>query len=223
LSGTIEFFNKLNKFLQGENTMRNNFKNAISERPDSITIKGERYSTALTELDLSYKELNDDDIKPLKYMSNLTVLNLDVNDIGDLTPLAELKNLTTLIVGKDQEERLADNYKNYIHDLTPLSELTSLTKLDLFCNNIVDITPLACLVNLTELNLADNCIRDISPLAGLVNLNYANLMWNDITDLSPLAGLVSLNNVNLYCNDITDWSPVDHVGTVRKRVLKKNG
>ncbi|MCL2486492.1 MAG: leucine-rich repeat domain-containing protein, partial [Oscillospiraceae bacterium] len=43
---------------------------------NTITIKGVRYSTSLTELDLSNKNLHDIDIIPLKRMTNLTYLDL---------------------------------------------------------------------------------------------------------------------------------------------------
>ena len=93
---------------------------------DYITIKEERYSTSLTELDLSGFGLQNEDIVPLKYMTNLAVLYLHATEISDITPLAELTNL---------------------------EQFMNLTHLALDYNQISDISPLANLENLTDLGL----------------------------------------------------------------------
>ena len=121
---------------------------------DSITIKGKQYSTSLTELDLLEMDLDDEDIKSLRHMKNLTELSLYGNQIRDLTPLAGLTNLTELTLAY-----------NHISDLTPLAGLTNLIDLDLSDNQISDLTPLAGLMNLTYLGLSDNPITDWSPVA----------------------------------------------------------
>ena len=70
--------------------------------PEYITIRGERFETLLTELDLTERQLTNSDIEPLKYMVHLTELNLGFNQISDVSPLAELTNLNTI--------HLRDNY-----------------------------------------------------------------------------------------------------------------
>ena len=44
--------------------------------PDYIIIRGEQFSTALTELDLNGMGLTDEEIAPLKLMTNLRILHL---------------------------------------------------------------------------------------------------------------------------------------------------
>lgn len=61
-----------------------------------------------------------------------TDLDLSVNKITDLTPLADLRNLTRLSLNA-----------NRICDITPLSDLLDLAVLDLSKNRISDITALA--------------------------------------------------------------------------------
>ena len=61
-----------------------------------ITIQGEQFSTELTSLNLSNRNLTDMDIVPLQYMTNLAMLFLSGNQITDLTPLAGLTNLWVL-------------------------------------------------------------------------------------------------------------------------------
>jgi len=77
-----------------------------------ITIKGERYSTALTELSFEFMDLHDEDLYQLRYMPNLTWLDLSYNPITDLTPLAGLVNLRTLHMKG-----------NPIRDWTPVSHV----------------------------------------------------------------------------------------------------
>ena len=80
---------------------------------------------------------------------HLTTLDLNNNQISDLTPLVQsLKDLTQLT-----ELYLAENQ---ISDVTPLKDLTQLTVLELSCNQISDVTPLKDLTQLILLWLYDN-------------------------------------------------------------------
>ena len=58
-----------------------------------ITIKGERYSTSLTNLELSNNGLQNEDIIPLKYMTSLMGLDLYDNPISDWSPVAHVSNV----------------------------------------------------------------------------------------------------------------------------------
>ena len=68
---------------------------AYLEIPEYITIRGEQFSTELTELVLNEMNLTDEEIVPLRYMIHLTNLELFHNQISDLTPLAGMTNLTS--------------------------------------------------------------------------------------------------------------------------------
>ena len=86
-----------------------------------ITIKGVRYVLYLTGLhNLHESELTNADIADLKYMADLTAINLSDNKISDLTPFSGLTKLTSL-----------DLSGNPISDLTPLAGLTNLQFLHL--------------------------------------------------------------------------------------------
>ena len=137
--------------------------------PETITIKGEKYSTELTELELYAKELTNSDIEPLKYMTKLLRLNISGNSISDLSPLKGLTDLTYLVL-----------HGNNISDVSALSGLTNLTRLILVNNKISDISALSGLTNLTELNLFDNKITYINSLSGLTNLTNLILSGNPL-------------------------------------------
>ena len=158
--------------------------------PGYIIIRGERFGTELTELRLGFRNLSDEDIIPLRYMTNLTELDLWGNQISDLTPLAELTNLRYLFLCYNQ-----------ISDITPLAELTNLRFLFLYNNQVSDITTLTNLTNLSWLDLCSNQITDITPLA----------------DLSNFAEIHRFLYLSLTGNPITDWSPVEHFINVSGR------
>ena len=50
----------------------------------------------LTSLDLAYGRIGDEGVQALKGLVNLTSLNLTGNDIGDVSPLASLRNLRSI-------------------------------------------------------------------------------------------------------------------------------
>jgi len=97
----------------------------------------------------------------IEYCSNLRWLDLDTNEISDLTPLEQL--------GRPED---------------PFS--SPLVYLNLDDNQISDITPLAGMLNLQGLSLFNNQIADISPL--VTNAKNGGLGEGDyiILDLSTL-------------------------------------
>ena len=211
-----------------------------------ITIGDNQYSTSLNELHLIGLGLTDDDIKPLRFMPNLTALRLDNNQISDLTPLSYLTGLTTLNLRG-----------NNISDLAPLAGLLNLERLDLRDNSIINfsyvmdvpyvlvsyitignnqhcaslynldlidlgltdegIRPLRFMPNLTTLRLGNNQITDLTPLSRLTNLTILNLRGNNISDLAPLAGLPYLEQLDLSSNEISDLASMS--GLVNLAVL----
>ena len=154
----------------------------------TVTIGGEEYSTALTELDLSDRGLTNEDIQGLEKMTNLTQLSLDGNrDITDLSALSQLTNLKDLNISNTGAA-----------NLSPLAGLTNLTKLAIANPDISDLSPLSNLTNLTTLYLDDGSltsskILDLSPLASLVNMEQLYIPPSpNYTDFSPLSGMTKL-------------------------------
>ena len=163
--------------------------NAVVEAlAPKVTIGGEEYSTALTELDLSDQGLTNEDIQGLAEMTHLTQLSLAGNrDITDLSPLAALTKLEDLNISHTGAT-----------DLSPLSGLTALTKLNIANPELSDLSPLSTLTNLTILYLDDGSlsrskILDLSPLASLVNMEQLYIPPSpNYTDFSPLSGMTKL-------------------------------
>ena len=159
-------------------------------------LSGLQYCTNLTWLDLGFNQIGD--VSPLANLTNLTYLVLEFNlKIGDISPLANLTNLETL-----------DLDANQISDISSLANLTRLTKLFMYSNQISDISPLAGLTNLTWLYLHTNQISDISSLANLTNLTELYFDANQISDVSSLANLTNLTMLRLGYNQINNINPL---------------
>ena len=151
----------------------------------------------MTELNLSNNQISD--ISPLAQLTQLTKLNLGgANQISDISPLAQLTLLTEL-----------DLSSNQISDITPLTQLTQLRWLLLLLNQISDISPIAQLKQLSQLYLSHNQISDVTPLAQLAEtLTELVLDRNQIRDITPLAQLTYLENLDLQDNQIVDVTPL---------------
>ena len=187
------------------------FDKSFRERPTSVTINGVQYSMDLTWLSFEWQGLTNADIEPLKYMTNLTGLDLKGNRISNLSALSSLINLTWL-----------DWSCNYVSDLSSLSSLTNLISLDLTSNPIHDISALSYLTKLENLVLNLHQLDDINPLSGLTNLTDLVVRHSAIVDISPLSNLTNLVSLNLEINRITDISPLSNLSNLTHLNLSSN-
>lgn len=217
----------------------------IKSEVPSITINGQTYSTDERRLELENMGLTDADIQDLKYMVNLTYLNLENNyDITDISAVANMPYLENL--------RLRGTS---VQDLSPLSGLTELRQLqfgDAAWDTAVDLTPLTTLTNLDYLSLpASMAPTDLSPLGELTNLTglsfdgsssnngwITDLTWlskldkidqlylpvGELTSLKGLEGATSLTDLNLYGSlYITDLTPLESLPNLQRLYLYGNG
>ena len=169
---------------------------AVEEAP-KVTIAGEEYSTAETELDLSGKGLTDGDLVNLAQMTNLKSLNLEGNEeISDLSPLSCLTSL----------EKLSLPLPSRIRDLSPLAGLTNMKELSISgdwrenppVNEIKDFSPLASLSQMEDLVMVVTELEDLSFLSGMTGLTRLKLSGTVLTaDLTALKGLTHLKELNL--------------------------
>lgn len=216
----------------------------------SITIAGQEYSTNERELRLQGMGLTDEDIEPLKYMINLTYLdlrenritdlsalegltelrslNVRQNDISDLSPLAGMTNMEELQLGGGS----GTNGNTGVSDLSPLAGMTKLTFISLPPGSAIsDLSPLAGLTELREIsfdgswgNSTTNAISDLSPLASLTKLEALRILVNGVEDLSPLENLTGLTELQLYGTfGQADLSPLASLTNLKSLELQRNG
>lgn len=133
----------------------------------------------------------------LEKCRSLLALDLEANEIEDLTPIKDLKGIQTLTLAK-----------NKIKDVKPLEGLIKLQYLELSDNEVTDLTPLAKMEAMHSLYLSKNKIKDVTPLAGLKKAWSLYLDGNQIENIQPLAELKNLASLDLRNNQISDISPL---------------
>ncbi len=161
----------------------------VLDIPDTVTIGGKSYSTSLTKLDLSSASLGDGDIDDLKYMVNLTELDLSGNAISDFSALSRLYSLTSLTMSYNRAE-----------DISCLSGLIHLKTLYLSSNNISDLSPIADLTELETLAIGNNPFTSLNPVRGLTNLTLLVMCDCQIDSLEPLYTLTNLIELRISDN-----------------------
>ena len=140
-----------------------------------------------------------DTLEDLMMMPNLKRLDLVMQNLSDITPLAGLPL---------EELNIACNA---VSDISPLGGCIGITSLNITGNPVADIAPLESLVYLRIFDASETHISDLTPLAGLYKLEYLYINDADISDVDPLAGL-ALTTCHLCGNDITDISALGDIG-----------
>jgi hypothetical protein len=115
-----------------------------------------------------------DNLFGLEYCLDLISIDFSDNFISDISPLASLEQLETVILERNQ-----------ISALTPLSGLPNLTTLNAAENLVADLSPLSGLTTLRVLTLDNNAIEAIALLEGLSGLREVGLADNLIQDAGP--------------------------------------
>src|SRR5699024_2750015 len=115
------------------------------------------------------------------------------NNITDLSPLTNLRNLTELDVSF-----------NEISDISSLMNLNKLITLSVDGNYFTKLPSFKNLESLETLYMSDNRVTDLSNLAGLKKLKYLSFVRNNVNNLSVLKELPKLEVVILLQNKIED-------------------
>ncbi|MCH5349936.1 MAG: cellulase family glycosylhydrolase [Oscillospiraceae bacterium] len=143
----------------------------------SVTIGKKSYKTSMTgTLNLSGQGLKNEDIKNLKYMTNLKEIIISNNKITDLSVISNLTNLEKVTF-----------HNNSVSDISFVKKLTKLKVFGAEGNGIKDISPLAGLKNLNEIWLSRNNISDISSLKNHTKLKRVSLSNNKLKSITALA------------------------------------
>ena len=188
-----------------------NLRQAVRETlelPDDVLLT-QLEIKRLTKLDAQDRQITN--LTGLEHAINLTWLNLGVNEVRDISPLAGLIHLEDLWI-----------YVNLLSDISPLANLVNLKILDLGVCQISDISPLAGLIRLETLWVSVNPLSDIFPLANLVNLKTLYLEACQISDISPLANLTKLELLQIPYNQIHDITPLANLTELTELNLSGN-
>ncbi len=158
---------------------------------------------------LNVNGLYVESLSGLECFTSLYALDLSMNSISDLEPLAQLSLLTELGLSN-----------NRITDLTPLSTISTLGSLWIAGNTIEDVTPLAALPNVWGLELSSNEIADLTPLQNLTTLDSLSVSFNPVTSIQALAGLTNLRTLSVGPNPAFDGDLSPLTGFTRLEMLQ---
>lgn len=166
------------------------------------SLEGLQHAVNLVWLDLDKNEVSD--VAPLVGLNKLELLNLNNNQISDLTLFANFTSLRDLYIC----------CSNTYTDISPLASLTNLEELAIGGQDRGGISILANLDNLKSIWVESNDLddADMSVFEGK-DLELLNLADNNVTNLDFLTDFTELMVLNLRDNDITDISAlVDNSG-----------
>ena len=148
-------------------------------------------------------------LEGLQYCKSLMKIDLEKNEIVDLSPIKELKLLQSI-----------DLSSNRIETLEPIAELVKSQYLQLSKNAIVDLGPLAKMSNLRSLYIADNKIKSLEPIVGLKKMWSLDVSGNTIQDAAPLSQLKGLDSINLKGCGVKN---IEFVRSLTPNIMMLNG
>ena len=131
----------------------------------------------------------------MKYLDNITVLDLSNTEVSDIRALSCLKTLIKL-----------DLKNTKVSNIRMFKDFKALTTLDLTNTNVSNISPLSSLQELKSLCLRKtkvNNIQNLQGLTALIALDLSNTMVSDIRDLSRLYSLEKLDLHDTWVKDIS--------------------
>lgn len=134
-------------------------------------------------------------LEGLQHCAALMLIDLENNQIADLTPIKDLKLVQSLTLAS-----------NKIESIAPLENFTKLQYLDVSRNAIKDIAPLTKMENMRSLYLSQNSIESLAPIAGLKKVWTLYVAANPIADFAPVGQLKWLSSFDAKGCNISDLS-----------------
>ena len=122
--------------------------------------------------------LTNEDVKVLKYCTDMVALDLGHNKVTDISFLQYMPNLKILILVDNRVEGYSDVY---IDDLSYLKYVPKLQYLEFFVGSVSDISFLQYTPNLVDLNISYNPISDVTYL---LNFTKIERLWCEHTNLT---------------------------------------
>jgi tRNA A-37 threonylcarbamoyl transferase component Bud32 len=150
---------------------------------------------------LKLRELNrgfDGQLEPQIENGRVTKLELQADDLHDVSPVQALRSLKGLFCYRTAGKK---------GDFSDLSPLCDLPLENLYCglSAVSDLSPLRDM-RLSFLNIGVTNVRDLGPLAGM-RLRSLDVGATPVSNLAPLRGM-PLEYLNCSATNVTDLSPL---------------
>jgi hypothetical protein len=177
---------------------------------DSLRALGD--TNQLRRLGLAGTNVDDSQLIYISHHLQLEKLELQSNELTDITPLRSLTKLKTLDLGF-----------NAISDAGPLADMLALTSLRLESNRVDDLSFLSNYRFLDYLNLSYNQIgnEDLAYLKGK-SLSDLRLDHNLISDISALAEMRYVYFLGLDDNFVEDIDVLDNLRGLTYLTVSRN-
>ncbi len=173
------------------------------------------------------------DLSLLIHLQKLTIQDTELEDLGFLASLTELKDLDltgchfpgkelTVIAALPNLQRLT-LAKCGLSTIANLEGAPNLTYLNLNNNTLRNLEVLAPMTSLMEIHLSHNAVVDLSQLGGLSNLTTLDISFNSVTSLDPLAGCTKMTWLDASNNALTALTAVDKLPLLSYLAVEHNG
>ncbi len=150
-------------------------------------------------------------LEGLQHCHAIMLIDLEDNEIEDLTPIADLKRLQSVTLAG-----------NRIKDLKPVENLKAMQLLDLSRNEVDDLSPLKQMSNLRTLYVANNKLKTLEPIAELAKIWSLDASNNQLTDLSPVGKLKWLTTLQITGNQVESLGPLAELHELDMLLMSKN-
>ena len=158
--------------------------------------------------------INEDVIRSISNVTSLRHLDLgngSRSEIRDISPLGNLKNLRTLVIG------------GTLRELSPIARLENLEDLTIFSDVLSDISVLGELKGLRKLEIYGAIDINLNTLEELTNsMQHLAVKVEYIADIDSLTMLVNLRHLELLAYNIKDIRPLRYLKRVRYLEVSKN-
>ena len=158
--------------------------------------------------------INEDVIRSISNITSLRHLDLgngSRGEIRDISPLGNLKNLRTLVIG------------GTLRELSPIARLENLEELTIFSNVLSDISVLGELKRLKALKIYGSDYIDLKALEELTNsMQCLVVKVKSINNVDSLTRLANLRHLGLRAENIKDIRPLRNLRRVRYLKVSKN-
>ena len=152
-------------------------------------------------------------IEPLRALTELRLLDLSGNSIGDISPLTEMAKLEELYMGhnalttlpllrKLTSLRILDLSYNALEYVGSVSACTGVERLNVSHNRLTSVTAVSALTKLVWLNASSNKVTEVTALTPCTELESFLMSDNKLTDVSFLSGCSKIREVNIDYNDV---------------------
>lgn len=158
--------------------------------------------------------INEDVIRSISNVTSLRHLDLgngSRSEIRDISPLGNLKNLRTLVIG------------GTLRELSPIARLENLEDLTIFSDVLSDISVLGELKGLRKLEIYGAIDINLNTLEELTSsMQHLAVKVEYIADIDSLTMLVNLRHLELLAYNIKDIRPLRYLKRVRYLEVSKN-